>query len=96
MNKYQVIDYTSVGTNSEGQYYVQDKVETDLTFNMPEDGTDKSNSKDICSFLYTNGLLSTDDLRRLDVSDVNSDVIEIKEKKTGFPLCRLERDLHKE
>lgn len=46
--------------------------------------------KDVCKSLKKEKILSTSDLRRLFISDINKDIIEVKEKKGMKPICRLE------
>ena len=87
MNKYRVVHYTAVTQNDGGDWVVLDN-----KLGNTIDLSDKSTPKDICKFLKSETILDSVDLRKVFISDLNSDIIEVKEKKGMKPICRLRRE----
>lgn len=87
MSYYRVTEYVNVTQNDEGQWVVIDKQLTDVIIKLDKD----TEPRDVCKTLKSEGILSSSDMRKLLITSFDSDIIEIKEKKTGSPICRLEK-----
>lgn len=87
MLKFNVYNYTAVSQNPEtgafsigsvskwGSVYIEDN----------------SDAKAICKKLKDCKVIDTYDMRKIAVSDISKDIIEIKSKKDSKPIMRLER-----
>ena len=56
------------------------------------DDSEELDLKDLLSYLKSEGVIATKDLRKISAT-VGQDLIEIYVKKTLEPLCRLEKSL---
>lgn len=83
---YQVINYVDVQQVSGDLWCVNQVAKTDLVVLIK----DNTEAKDICKDLKREGILESANMRTLKISDLSKDIVEIKEKKSGKPLCRLE------
>lgn len=83
---YKVIQYKNPVKNEDGMWAVERLEDNGIcvTINSEDD------LKDACKSLKKEKIISTSDLRRLSISDIDKDIIEIKEKKGMKPICRLE------
>lgn len=84
--KYELINYFDVWGNAEDGWEINNQcVELrDLVI------TDGATDKDILNYLVDIGFLVTSDMRKLVVEN-NGDMIEIFEKKSMKPICRLQQ-----
>lgn len=87
-NTYEVMKYTGAEMNSRG-LWAASLVSTSVRVVIDDDTTPKS----LCNELNKQGLLSTADMRKLQVSDLTKSIIEVK-NKSGCPLCRLVHRLY--
>lgn len=86
VNKYRLVNYFDVWGNEEDGYEVNDScVEFDDLMI-----TDDAEDKDIINYLIEIGFLIEAAREKVDVNN-SFDWIEIEQKDTGYPLCRLER-----
>lgn len=87
MLRYQVIDYKEVVQNDEGQWAVTQTESKDIFVEIE----DNAEPREVCKTLKAEGVINTSDMRKIQMTDLGSDIVEIKEKKTGCPICRLEK-----
>ena len=87
MAKYQIVEYTEIVENEDGSFGVIETSKLDKFIYTAEETT----LKDICKELKEVGILPSIDMRKITVSDIDSDVIEFKLKKEKKPICRLVR-----
>ena len=84
---YRVVKYNGVNKNEVGQYYVESLEETNIFIDAEKFTT----SKAIVLELHDKEVLSIKDMRKLVVTDLDSSIIEIIERKGMKPICRLQR-----
>lgn len=87
MAKYQLVEYTDVIDNEDGSFAINE-VEKKEFFVEIDDST---SVKDVCKELKDYGILPSVDMRKITVSDIDSDIIEFRLKKEKKPICRLVR-----
>lgn len=85
MSTYNVYTFDNVVENKDGSWGAKALTQTDVTVNIDTD----TQVKDLCKQLKAENIIPSYDMRKLTVTDLNSDIVEIKQKKDGFPLCRL-------
>lgn len=86
MLRYRPVLYIDVWNNN-GTWAVNQTKTSDKVVYVQETTTASELLHQLKEFQY----IESCDKRKLKVSDLNSDIIEIAEKKGGKPLCRLER-----
>lgn len=84
---HRVVKYNGVNKNEAGQYYVESLEETNIFIDTEKFATPKA----IVLELHDKGVLSIKDMRKLVVTDPDSSIIEIIERKGMKPICRLQR-----
>lgn len=88
-NFYRVIEILDITYNEDVQYsskwVINDIHKTDVFIDISKD------PKDLCNSLLHMGFIYSSDLRKVSVSSMDKDIIDVREKKTLKPLCRLER-----
>lgn len=85
--KFNVYNYTSVSKNEETGLFSINKMNKWGSVYIEDD----SDAKSICKKLKDCKVLDTYDMRKISVSDITSDIIEIKSKKDLKPIMRLEK-----
>ena len=78
---YTLINYFDVYKEADGTWAVNNQCAEADGVVISETATDK----DICTYLYNNGYLTTNDMRRLEVIE-NGEIIEVYQKKDFVPL----------
>lgn len=88
-NFYQVIEILDVTYDKEAQYsskwVINETHKTDVFIDVGKD------PKDLCKSLVRMEFLYSSDMRKISVSSIDKDIIDIRDKKTLKPLCRLEK-----
>lgn len=85
MSRYQLVEYVDVVENEDGTFGITEVAETDFFIEIDS----KTVLKDVCKELKNQGVLPSVDMRKISVSDLDSDIIEFKLKKEKKPICRL-------
>ena len=85
--KFNVYNYTLVSKNEETGLFSINKMNKWGSVYIEDD----SDAKSICKKLKDCKVLDTYDMRKISVSDITSDIIEIKSKKDLKPIMRLEK-----
>lgn len=88
MSLYQVIEIVEVSENPEAQYsskWVINKMRRTETFIDVGD-----DPKVLCKQLKENKFIDSADMRKVSVSSMDKDIIDVRGKKDFKPLCRLE------
>ena len=88
MSLYQLVEIQKVSENKEAQYssnWVIEKMHrTDVFVDVGSD------PKELCKKLKDLKYIDSADMRKVSVSSMDKDIIDIRSKKTFKPLCRLE------
>lgn len=88
MRLYQVIKVTDVQkvgpTSYNSQWAISNSVKTDTFIEVEDD------PKEVCKRLKELKFIDSADLRKVAISDLSKDLIEVRTKKDLKPLCRLE------
>ena len=84
VKKYSLINYFDVWGNKKDGYEINNQCVEFDDLVIADDAT----PKEICTYLKSIKMLTTDDMRKLDVIDWGS-LIEIYERKSGKPLFGL-------
>ena len=83
MSLYQVIEVSEVFQNSDDKWVIGSLNKTDVFIHVVD-------SKTTCMKLKDKGFIDTCDMRKISISSTDKDIIEVREKRTSKPLCRLE------
>lgn len=87
LKQYQVIEYTGIDKSQDGNWVITEINKSDYTMFISEETA----PRDICQFLKKEGILDSADMKKLLVTDLDRDIIEVKFKKEKKPICRLVR-----
>lgn len=89
MKYYEITEIADVLENEEAPQYSSKWVITSMhkTGNFIDIGDDP---KELCKKLKELGYIDSCDMRKVSVSSMDKDLIEVRSKKTFKPLCRLE------
>lgn len=86
--KFQVVKYIEVVQNADGMWVINKMEPQDLY--LETEDVDSLTVKEVCSFLKDHGIVS--DLRKVSAV-IGRDLIEVSEKKTMKPICRLQKSI---
>ena len=86
--RYKIDVFKNVKKNKEDEWYVGKVVQAD--FEIEADPTKKTAAKDICNALADHKVVKESNLRIYNII-IGADVVIVAEKKTGKPICRLNR-----
>lgn len=88
MSLYQVIEINKVienkGAKFSSPWVISQMKRTDTFIDVGND------PKELCNRLRDLGFLESADMRKVSVSSMNKDLIEVRGKKSFRPICRLE------
>lgn len=88
MSLYQVINISKVIENKTAQFsspwVISQMDRTDVFIDIGND------PKELCNRLKELGFLESADMRKVSVSSMDKDLIEVRGKKSFKPICRLE------
>ena len=89
MRKFKVYTYNVGSQTEKGSWIITDKKDTGIRCTSKKQ---EITAKDVCKFLKDEGILESADQRKINAV-IGMDLIEVREKKTSKPICRLERTL---
>ena len=86
--KYRAIRYTQVEQNEQGYWIIISSEQTNVYYEVYDVQT--LTEKEVLSFLKNEKVIDTADMRKVNAT-LGVDLIEVHEKKSLKPLCRLQK-----
>lgn len=85
---YNIYRFIDVKQNKNSEWYAEN-IELVSASNVISINSDSS-AKDVLTQLKQLGIVDSSDSRRYTITDLESAIIEVKKKKDGQPICRLQ------